>query len=199
MTTETGSPGGGARAPAGARGGAWRAAAALGAALLAAGCAPPRAGVDDPGVAPRGSRAGVRFQFDARAPGVAAPRVTFTFHDGRTRRTVSSTGFSTERSGTPYSRYFETAAEGTLEVAAVLQGGAGDTLAAGTVALPLRPGQEWGVLAGVMRRSLVLRRPGIDPARFREAWPLRGEEGASDPVVLYLAYASRSTSRPLPR
>lgn len=195
MTTEAGPADGGTHAPVRS---ARAAGAVLAAALLAAGCMPPSR-VDDPGAAPSGSRAGVRFQLDPGASGAAPPRVTFYFDDGRTRRTTSSTAFSTEHSGTPYSRYFETASAGTLRVTAVLWDAGGDTLAVGGLALPLRPDQELGVLAGVARRSVILRRPGIDPARFREAWPVRGEEGAGDPVVLYLAWAARSISRPTPR
>jgi hypothetical protein len=155
--------------------------------------------VDDPGAPPRGARAGVRLQFDARGSGVDGPRVDFELDDGRTRRAISSTAFSTELSGTPYSRWFETPGEGTLRVRAVLRDARGDTLAAGALALALRPDQEIGILAGVARRSLVARTPGIDPARFRDAWPLRGEETSADPVVLYLLSATRSISRPAPR
>jgi hypothetical protein len=141
----------------------------------------------------------VRFYWHPHLPGQpVAPGASFTFSDGAQTRTVRSTEFSTQESGTPYSAYFETVVRDSLRITTVLQAASGDTLAVGGLTLPLRPDWHWGVSAAVNRRSTVLSEPGLDPARFRDYWPLRGQENQPDPLVLYLRYAGQSISRPTP-
>lgn len=55
------------------------------------------------------------------------------------------------------------------------------------------------MVAAVDRRSTILGTPGIDPQTFRDYWVLRGQEGAADPLALYLTYGGASISAPTPR
>lgn len=195
MSSDHGREGG--RGPARLRGGASRKARAALAALLLCACAAPAGGGPGDLGAPRTSRAGVRFYvLPNPRDGVGTPEMTFHFHDGRQRRQVRSTTFSTENLASPYSPYFETAARDSLRVTAVVHGPAGDTAGTGALTLPLRRDWYWEVTAQVMRRSHLLADPELDPARFRDYWPLRGQEGASDPLVLALRHAGNSISRP---
>jgi hypothetical protein len=194
MTSELDRPAGSARAPGRRRGGAAALAALLMAACVPAGPAP----ADCPGCVPPGSEAGVRFRFDPWTEGDTTSVLTVTFDDGRRVRTTRSTAWSAE-TRQRFSPYFETAASDSLRVSTVLHSAAGDTLAVGGLVLPLHPDRHWGVDAALARRSTILSLPGIDPQRFRHHWRLRGQEGAADPVSLYLVYGGGSISRPTPR
>ena len=167
--------------------------------LLLAACVPAAGPQPDcQACVPRGSRAGVRFQRDAWIPGGDTTSVlTVVFHDrGRTRTTRS-----TEWSGEARNRwgpYFETAATGTLHATGILQTAAGDTLAAGSVALPLQRDWWWGVRWDVARVSDIHAQPGIDSTRYRWYFPLRTDAGQADPRALYVRVGTRSISNPTP-
>lgn len=176
-------------------------------ALLLATCAPPyrmanRAGAveDCEACTPRGSRAGVRFHFDAWMPGGdSSPVLTVVFDDGRQVRTTHST----EWNGSVRSRwspYFETVAGrgDSLRVTAVLQTPRGDTLAVGSLALPLRRDWWWGVRWDVARLSTLRTLPHLDPQRYAWYFPLRTDAGDPDPRALYAQVGTRSISRPTP-
>ncbi|HEX5871581.1 MAG TPA: hypothetical protein VFY65_14240 [Longimicrobium sp.] len=119
--------------------------------------------------------------------------VSFRFHDGRRVREARSTAFSTVNLASPY---YETSTRDSLRVTAVVHGPAGDTVGVGGLTLPLRRDWYWEVTAQVTLRSRILNDPELDPARFRDYWPLRGQQGASHPLVLALRHAGSSISRP---
>jgi hypothetical protein len=180
----------------------------LAAALLLAACAAPAyrtpnldpADADCNGCVPRGSRAGVRFQFDPWIPGGdSASVLTVVFNDGRRVRTTRSTewnGSTRDR----WSPYFETAAGrgDSLRVTAILQTPAGDTLAVGTAVHEIRRDWQMGMLWRITRWSTLRTTPGIDPVRWKIHFPLRGQEGTPDPLVLWVMTGTRSISRPSP-
>ncbi|HEX2202700.1 MAG TPA: hypothetical protein VHG91_05365, partial [Longimicrobium sp.] len=147
---------------------------------------------------PRGSRAGVRFQRDAWMPGGDTTSVlTVRFDDGREVRTTRSTGWEGGARNL-WGPYFETAAADSLRATGVLQSAAGDTLAVGRVALPLRPDWWWGVRWDVARVSTIRTLPGIDPERYTWYFPLRTDAGEADPRALYVRVGGRSISNPTP-
>lgn len=179
----------------------------LPATLLLAACAPAYhmsnrapAAEDCDGCVPGGSRAGVRFHFDAWIPGGdSASVLTVVFDDGRQVRTTHST----EWNGSPRSRwspYFETAVGrgDSLRVTAILQTQAGDTLAVGTVEHEIRHDWQVGIRWEIARTSTIRTLPGIDPARFTWYFPLRTDAGQSDARALYARAGTRSISRPTP-
>ncbi|HEX2211550.1 MAG TPA: hypothetical protein VHG93_27940 [Longimicrobium sp.] len=179
----------------------------LAATLLLWSCAPAYhmpsrtgTGEDCNGCVPRGSRAGVRFQFDPWMPGGDSSSVlTVVFDDGRQVRTTNSTewnGSVRDR----WSPYFETAAGrgDSLRVTAILRTPAGDTLAVGHVALPLQRDWWWGVRWDVARLSTIRSLPYLDPARYAWYFPLRTDTGQADPRALYARVGTRSISRPTP-
>ncbi len=156
--------------------------------LAAAACATLQPGA-------RGGRLTIAYAPYAPAPGDTA-QVTFTVDDGRGPRTVESTEFTTEDWATPHSRDLPVAARDSLRIQAVLRTPAGDILAVGRLVLPPRPDWDWGIHAAVARRSSILTTPGLDPATFRDYWPLRGQEGAADPLAFYLTYRARPIINP---
>jgi hypothetical protein len=174
--------------------------------LLLAACAP---GYRPPGAAPgedceacvpRGSRSGIRFAFDAWIPGGDNSSVlTVVFDDGRRVRTTSSTEWNGPLRGR-WSPYFETAAGrgDSLRVTAILQAPNGDTLAVGTAAQQMRRGWWAGMRWEITRWSTLSTLPGIDPVRWKIHFPLRGEEGKPDPLVLWVMMGTRSIARPTP-
>jgi hypothetical protein len=175
--------------------------------LLLAACAPAwrmpnraPAAEDCNGCVPRGSRTGVRFQFDPWMPGGdSASVLTVVFDDGRQVRTTHSTEWNDPTRGR-WSPYFETAARrgGSLRVTAILQSPAGDTLAVGTAVREMRRDWQVGLLWQITRWSTLGTLPGIDAVRWNIHFPLRGEEGKPDPVVLWVMTGTRSISRPTP-
>lgn len=178
----------------------------LAAAVLMAACPPGHrppgavSGEECEACVPRGSRAGVRFTFDAWMPGGDSSSVlTVVFDDGRRVRTTRST----EWNGSPRTRwspYFETAAGrgDSLRLTAVLQAPGGDTLAVGTAVREMRRGWWTGLRWEVTRWSTLSTLPGIDPVRGKIHFPLRGEEGKPDPLVLWVMTGTRSISRATP-
>jgi hypothetical protein len=147
---------------------------------------------------PRGSRAGVRLQRDALIPGGDTSTVlTVVFRDGGRVRTTRSTEWSGEARNL-WGPYFETAATDSLHVTGILQSATGDTLAVGSVALPLQPDRWWGVRWDVARVSDIRTQAGVDPARYNWYWPLRTDAGQADPRALYVRVGTRSISNPTP-
>jgi hypothetical protein len=175
--------------------------------LLLAACAPAwrmpnraPAAEDCNGCVPRGSRAGVRFQFDPWIPGGdSASVLTVVFDDEQRVRTTNSSEWNGPTRGR-WSPYFETAAGrgDSLRVTAILRTPAGDTLAVGTAVREMRRGWQVGMLWQITRWSTLSTLPGIDPLRWKIHFPLRGEEGKPDPVVLWVMTGTRSISRPTP-
>lgn len=179
----------------------------LAGALLLAACAPPypmpaRTGTseDCEGCTPAGTRAGVRFHYDAWMPDADSSSVlAVVFDDGRRVRTTHSTEWngSVRSRGSPY---FETAygRGDSLRVTAILQTPRGDTLATGQVAFELRRDWWWGVRWEVARLSTIRSLPGIDPSRYAWYFPLRTDVGQPDPRALYARVGTRSISNPTP-
>jgi hypothetical protein len=147
---------------------------------------------------PRGSRAGVRFQRDAMIPaGDTSTALTVVFRDGGRVRSTRSTEWAGEARNR-WGPYFETATTDSLHATGVLQSAAGDTLAIGTVALPLQADGWWGVRWDVARVSEIRTLPGIDAARYTWYFPLRTDAGQADPRALYVRVGSRSIRNPTP-
>jgi hypothetical protein len=167
--------------------------------ILIGGCTPPgRLEPDCQACVPAGSRAGVRFQRDAMIPdGDTSSVLTVIFDDGRQVRTTRST----EWAGTARSQwgpYFETAEGDSLRATGILQSAAGDTLAVGRIALPLRRDWWWGVRWDVARTSAIRADPAIAPGRGGWYFPLRTDAGQADPRALYVWVGIRSISSPTP-
>lgn len=167
--------------------------------LLFAACVPAgQPGPDCQSCVPRGSRAGVRFQRDALIPGGDTSTVlTIVFRDGGRVRTTRSTEWSGEARNL-WGPYFETATTDSLHTTGILQSAAGDTLAVGSVTLPLRADGWWGVRWDVARVSDILSQPEIDRQRYRWYFPLRTDAGRADPRALYVSVGTRSISKPTP-
>lgn len=166
-------------------------------AMLIAACTPPPPPADGPGVVPRESRAGVRLHYDPFVPGQpdARPVLEVRLDDARGRRTTESTAWQ-PAARSLYSPYLETATADSLRIAAVLRSPGGDTLGTAAFALPLAPDRAWGVRFDVYPLSQVRGQPGIDADRYPLLFPLRGQEGAADPLALFVRVGENSISRP---
>ena len=166
--------------------------------LLSACAAAGRSQPDCQSRVPGGSRAGVRFQRDASIPdGDTSSVLTIVFSDGRRTRSTRSTEWSGD-SRNQWGPYFETATVDSLRATGILQSATGDTLAVGTVSLPLRADWWWGVRWDVARVSDIRSQPGLDPERFTWSFPLRTDAARADPRALYVRVGSRSISNPTP-
>ena len=167
--------------------------------LLLAACVPSVGPQPDcQSCVPRGSRAGVRFQRDALVPGGDTSTVlTVVFRDGGQVRTTRSTEWAGEARN-QWGPYFETAAADSLHATGILRSAGGDTLAVGSVALPLRADWWWGVRWDVARVSEIRSQPGIDPRAYTWYFPLRTDAGQPDPRALYVRVGARSISNPTP-
>jgi hypothetical protein len=167
--------------------------------LLLSACV--RAGGPEPdcqSCVPRGSRAGVRFQRDALLPGGDTSTVlTVVVRDGGRVRTTRSTEWAGEARN-QWGPYLETATADSLHATGILQSAAGDTLATGTVALPLRADWWWGVRWDVARVSDIRSQPGVDSTRYTSYFPLRSDAGQADPRALYVRVGIRSIRNPTP-